>query len=64
MPQVYGNTSGLSPSAHKSLERIYRRKVPLAHSMNLRLAALFARFAFALIAFLIGYRSWRSSLSD
>jgi len=31
MPQVYGNTSGLSPSAHKTLERIYRRKVPLAH---------------------------------
>jgi GTP-binding protein HflX len=31
MPQVYGNTNGLSPSAHKTLERIYRRKVPLAH---------------------------------
>jgi GTPase len=31
MPQVYGNTTGLSPSAHKTLERIYRRKVPLAH---------------------------------
>lgn len=31
MPQIYGNTSGLSPSAHKTLERIYRRKVPLAH---------------------------------
>ncbi|HRI65241.1 MAG TPA: GTPase HflX [Polyangium sp.] len=31
MPQIYGNTSGLSPSAHKTLERIYRRKVPLEH---------------------------------
>ncbi len=31
MPQIYGNTSGLSPSAHKTLERIYRRKVPFAH---------------------------------
>jgi GTP-binding protein HflX len=27
--QVYGNTSGLSPAAKKTLERIYRRKVPL-----------------------------------
>jgi GTP-binding protein HflX len=27
--QIYGNTSGLSPSAKKTLERIYRRRVPL-----------------------------------
>ncbi|UQA62488.1 GTPase HflX [Polyangium aurulentum] len=31
MPQLYGNTTGLSPHAHKTLERIYRRKVPLEH---------------------------------
>lgn len=31
MPQIYGNTTGLSPNAHKTLERIYRRKVPLEH---------------------------------
>ncbi|MBK9264483.1 MAG: GTPase HflX [Polyangiaceae bacterium] len=31
MPQIYGNTNGLSPAAHKTLERIYRRKVPLEH---------------------------------
>jgi GTPase len=31
MPQLYGNTTGLSPRAVKSLERIYRRKVPLEH---------------------------------
>ncbi|GMV17229.1 MAG: GTPase HflX [Polyangiaceae bacterium] len=29
MPEVYGNTTGLSPSAQKALERIYRRRVPL-----------------------------------
>jgi GTPase len=29
MSEVYGNTTGLSPSAIKSLERIYRRRVPL-----------------------------------
>ncbi|MFO0586384.1 MAG: GTPase HflX [Polyangiaceae bacterium] len=29
MPQIYGNTTGLSPSATKTLERIYRRRVPL-----------------------------------
>ncbi|HEY1536646.1 MAG TPA: GTPase HflX, partial [Polyangiaceae bacterium] len=28
MPELYGNTSGLSPSAIKTLERIYRRRVP------------------------------------
>jgi len=31
MPQLYGNTTGLSPHAVKTLERIYRRKVPLEH---------------------------------
>ena len=31
MPQLYGNTTGLAPSAVKALERIYRRKVPLEH---------------------------------
>ncbi len=31
MPQIYGNTTGLSPHAVKALERIYRRKVPLEH---------------------------------
>ena len=30
MPTLYGNTTGLSPSATRQLERIYRRKVPLA----------------------------------
>ncbi|KYG07769.1 GTP-binding protein HflX [Sorangium cellulosum] len=29
MPTLYGNTTGLSPLATKTLERIYRRKVPL-----------------------------------
>ena len=29
MPQIYGNTTGLSPSATKTLERIYRRRVPI-----------------------------------
>jgi GTP-binding protein HflX len=29
MPTVYGNTTGLSPHAHKALDRIYRRRVPL-----------------------------------
>ena len=31
MPTIYGNTTGLSPQAQKTLERIYRRKVPLEH---------------------------------
>ncbi|MBK8252426.1 MAG: GTPase HflX [Polyangiaceae bacterium] len=31
MPQIYGNTKGLSPAATKTLERIYRRRVPLEH---------------------------------
>lgn len=29
MTEVYGNTTGLGPSALKALERIYRRRVPL-----------------------------------
>ncbi len=29
MPELYGNTTGLSPSAIKTLEHIYRRKIPL-----------------------------------
>lgn len=29
MPEVYGNTTGLSPHAHRLLERIYRRRIPL-----------------------------------
>ena len=31
MPTLYGNTTGLSPHATKTLERIYRRKVALEH---------------------------------
>ena len=30
MPTLHGNTTGLSPQATRTLERIYRRKVPLA----------------------------------
>ena len=30
MGDIYGNTAGLSPSAKKALERIYRRRVPLS----------------------------------
>jgi GTP-binding protein HflX len=29
MPELHGNTSGLPPSAIKTLERVYRRRVPL-----------------------------------
>jgi GTP-binding protein HflX len=29
MSEIYGNTTGLSPSAIKTLEHIYRRKIPL-----------------------------------
>jgi GTPase len=29
MPQIHGNTTGLAPSAIKTLEHIYRRKIPL-----------------------------------
>jgi len=28
MPEIFGNTTGLSPSSIKTLERIYRRRVP------------------------------------
>ena len=28
MPEIYGNTKGLAPSAIKTLEHIYRRKIP------------------------------------
>ena len=28
MPDVFGNTAGLPPSALRALERIYRRRVP------------------------------------
>jgi GTPase len=28
MPELYGNTTGLSASAVRALERIYRRRVP------------------------------------
>jgi GTP-binding protein HflX len=28
MPEIYGNVSGLGPQAHKTLERVYRRRVP------------------------------------
>src|ERR1043165_1735613 len=31
MPTIHGNTTGLSPHAQKTLERIYRRKVPASH---------------------------------
>ena len=30
MPELYGNTTGLSPHATRTLERIYRRKIPLS----------------------------------
>src|SRR6266542_353697 len=30
MPEIYGNKTGLSPSAIRTLEHIYRRKIPLA----------------------------------
>src|SRR5262249_11742325 len=29
MPEIYGHTTGLSPSAIKTLEHIYRRRIPL-----------------------------------
>lgn len=31
MHTLYGNTTGLSPSATKMLERVYRRRIPLEH---------------------------------
>ncbi len=30
MPEIVGNTAGLSPNARRTLERIYRRRVPLS----------------------------------
>lgn len=30
MPEIVGNTAGLSPSARRTMERIYRRRVPLS----------------------------------
>mgnify|MGYP003347759281 CR=1 FL=1 len=30
MPELHGNTTGLSPSATRTLEHVYRRRVPLA----------------------------------
>ncbi|MEB2311660.1 MAG: GTPase HflX [Sorangiineae bacterium] len=38
MPEVYGNTAGLAPSALKSLERIYRRRVSLDEVVTPELA--------------------------
>src|SRR5688572_18099496 len=37
MPNLFGNTTGLSPSATKNLERIYRRRVPLEQISSLEL---------------------------
>lgn len=31
MTEIYGNTTGLSPAAVRTLERIYRRRVPIEH---------------------------------
>ena len=31
MTEIYGNTTGLPPSAVKTLERVYRRRVPVEH---------------------------------
>ncbi len=31
MPEIVGNTAGLSPSARRTLERVYRRRVPLSN---------------------------------
>ncbi len=38
MPELYGNTQGLSPSAKKTLERVYRRKVPIDVISSLELS--------------------------
>jgi len=35
--QLYGNTRGLSPSATRTLERIYRRRVPVSDISTLEL---------------------------
>lgn len=37
MTEIFGNTSGLGPRAHKALERIYRRRVPLEQIATLEL---------------------------
>ncbi|MBK7395386.1 MAG: GTPase HflX [Myxococcales bacterium] len=36
--EIFGNTSGLSPSATRTLERIYRRRVPLSQIVTRELA--------------------------
>ncbi|RYE89409.1 MAG: GTPase HflX, partial [Myxococcales bacterium] len=38
MPEIFGNTTGLAPSAKRILERIYRRKVPLETIASAELA--------------------------
>lgn len=38
MPEIFGNTSGLAPSAKRILERIYRRKVPIETIASAELA--------------------------
>ena len=37
MPELFGNTQGLSPSAARTLERVYRRRVPLDQIATLEL---------------------------
>ncbi len=37
MPEIVGNTAGLSPDGRKSLERIYRRRVPLENITTVEL---------------------------
>jgi GTP-binding protein HflX len=37
MPTIEGNTAGLSPQAVKTLQRLYRRRVPLEHITNAEL---------------------------
>ncbi len=38
MPEIFGNTTGLAPSAKRILERIYRRKVPIETIASAELA--------------------------
>lgn len=38
MPEIFGNTAGLSPRANQTLERIYRRRVPLEQILTPELA--------------------------
>jgi GTP-binding protein HflX len=40
IPQLFGNTTGLKPSQIKSLERIYRRKIPPAELITAELTRL------------------------